>query len=116
MHTTGITTLSMILQQPPSRLEFARVLGTFAGERGEDLLRMKGLIAFTDRPDRIGVVHAVQHTIYRPEWLERWPDHDERSRLVFITRDITAAEVFDRFDAFRPLAWAASEPVPLRSA
>jgi G3E family GTPase len=115
MHTTGIATLSMILRQSPSRFEFARVLGTLARERGEDMMRMKGLIAFTDRPDRIGVVHAVQHTIYRPEWLLHWPNHDDRSRLVFVTRDIPAAEMFDRFNAFRPVAWAASEPMPLRS-
>jgi G3E family GTPase len=109
LHTSGIVTASLVLERPPSRFEFARALGTLASERGEDLLRMKGLIAFADRPDRIGVVHAVQHTIYRPDWLERWPDADDRSRLVFITRKISAAEIFDRFAAFSPRQWSARE-------
>jgi G3E family GTPase len=114
-HTMGIETVSLVLEKPPSRFEFARVLGKLAGERGEDLLRMKGLIAFTDRPDRIGVVHAVQHTIYRPDWLDHWPDPDERSRLVFITRDIQAAEIFDRFAAFGPQVWSAPDAATQRS-
>ena len=107
-HTAAIHTISVVLAQPPTRFAFARALGRLAAERGVDLLRVKGLLEFTDRPDRVAVIHAVQHTIYRPEWLERWPDADARSRLVFVTRGITAADIFERFAECSPLPWTAS--------
>jgi G3E family GTPase len=108
-HTGAIHTLSLVLAAPPTRLAFAKTLGRFASERGIDLLRVKGLIAFTDRADRVAVIHAVQHTIYRPEWLLQWPDADTRSRLVFITRGIDDADIFSRLAAFAPVAWSAAE-------
>jgi G3E family GTPase len=101
----GIETTSLVLQTPPGRMEFARALGRLASERGEDLLRMKGLVAFADRPDAVAVMHAVQHTLYRPQWLPDWPDADQRSRLVFILRDIPRAEIFERFAFVRPILW-----------
>ncbi len=107
-HTDAIRTLSLVLAAPPTRLAFAKALGRLASERGIDLLRVKGLIEFADRLDRVAVIHAVQHTIYRPEWLEQWPDADTRSRLVFITRGIDDADIFSRLADFAPLAWSAA--------
>ncbi len=104
-HTAGITTLSLVFTRPMTRLAFAQALGTLASERGEDLLRVKGLIAFADRPRQIGVIHAVQHTIYRPDWLDAWPDADTRSRFVFVVRDITAEAITTRFAAAAPVPW-----------
>ena len=104
-HTAGITTLSLVLTEPMTRLAFAKALGTLASEHGEDLLRVKGLIAFTDRPQQVGVIHAVQHTIYRPDWLDTWPDADTRSRLVFVVRDIAAAAIIALFADAAPILW-----------
>jgi G3E family GTPase len=106
-HTDGITTCSLILRRPPTRFAFARVLGRLASDRGEDLLRAKGLIAFADRPDRVAIIHAVQHTISNPHWLEAWPDADARSRMVFITRAIAGEEILARFAEFDPVPWTA---------
>ncbi len=84
-----------------TRLEFAKALGGLARERGEDLLRVKGIVAFADT-DRPAAIHAVQHTLYPPDWLAGWPDADHTSRLVFITRDIPNAEIIARFEAGDP--------------
>ena len=73
-----------------SRLEFARALGGLAQDRGNDLLRVKGIVRFADRPDRPAVVQAAQHAMFTPEWLDDWPDDDQRSRLVFIVHDIAS--------------------------
>lgn len=108
-HTAAISTLSLVLSEPPTRFAFAHALGRLASDHGNDLLRVKGLINFADRPDRVAVIHAVQHTIYRPDWLEQWPDSDTRSRLVFITRGLAADEIRARFKAFRPVAWSAPD-------
>jgi G3E family GTPase len=45
-------------------------------------------------------VHAVQHTLYPPAWLERWPDDDRRTRLVFIGIGLEKASVAQIFDSF----------------
>jgi len=104
-HTAGLRTLSLIFTQVITRLAFARALGTLAAERGEDLLRVKGLISFADRPEQIAVIHAVQHTIYRPEWLDAWPDADTRSRLVFVVRDINPEVITTLFAEAAPRLW-----------
>ena len=96
-HSHGIATFAIVLDAAPSRLEFARALGHLAMARGNDLLRVKGIVAFADRPDRPAVVQAAQHTMFAPEWLDAWPDADRRSRLVFIVHDIAFEEIFERF-------------------
>ncbi len=83
------------------RLAFARALGGLARERGEDLLRVKGIVAFADAT-RPAAIHAVRHTLYSPDWLESWPEEAGAERLVFITRGIGADEVRARFAAGDP--------------
>ncbi|MBX9594911.1 MAG: GTP-binding protein, partial [Roseomonas sp.] len=96
-HADGIATHSLVLTQPPTRLSFARMLGRLAAERGEDLLRLKGLVEFTDQPGAPVLINAVQHTLYTPERLPAWPSEDRRSRLVVIAQDMNRAELLDRF-------------------
>jgi G3E family GTPase len=110
-HTGGICTISLVLSEPPTRFAFARALGGLAAERGADLLRVKGLLRFADRTDRVAIIHAVQHTIYRPEWLDRWPDDDARCRLVFVTRGIAEENILQRFAAFAPIPWTAADAI-----
>ena len=78
-------------------------LGDLAREHGEDLLRVKGLVAFADDAQGPAEIHAVQHTLYPPRWLDAWPDADHRSRLVFIVRDIASDMLLDRFVAGDPV-------------
>jgi G3E family GTPase len=103
-HTHGIDAFGIILQGELSRLDFARALGGLARERGTDLLRVKGIVCFADRPERPAVVQAAQHAMFAPEWLEDWPDEDHRSRLVFIVHDIPRDEIFAHFAFASPLA------------
>ena len=97
VHAHGIRGLSVRLRQPMSRLAFAMALGGLARDHGEKLLRVKGLVEFSDRPGGPAAIHAVQHTLYPPRWLERWPDSDQASRLVFIVRDLEPDEILRRF-------------------
>jgi G3E family GTPase len=102
-HTHGIDVFGVILAGELSRLDFARALGGLARERGADLLRVKGIVRFSDRPDRPAVVQGAQHAMFAPEWLDHWPDQDHRSRLVFIVHDIPRAEILAHFAFARPL-------------
>jgi len=97
VHSHGISAFTVILGGAVSRLDFARALGGLAQSRGNDLLRVKGILAFADRPERPAVVQAAQHAMFAPEWLSDWPDHDHRSRLVFVVHDITPGEILARF-------------------
>ncbi|HKS89455.1 MAG TPA: GTP-binding protein [Stellaceae bacterium] len=96
-HSHGIATYSVVLERPVSTFAFARALGGLAQERGYDLLRVKGLVAFADRPERAAVIQAAQHAMFAPEWLDDWPDADHRNRLVFIVHDIAPDEILARF-------------------
>ena len=61
--------------------------------RGEDLLRVKGLVKLRGSESRPTVVHGVQAVMHPPTTLRRWPTKDERTQLVFITRNITHDDV-----------------------
>jgi G3E family GTPase len=67
---------------------------------GPNLLRMKGIVKLAEAPDQPLVVHGVQHLLHPPATLERWPDEDRRTRLVFIVRDVDPRTVRELFDAF----------------
>jgi G3E family GTPase len=101
-HSHGITAHALVLHRRMTRMEFAVALGGLARERGEDLLRVKGFIEFADQPGRPAELHAVQHTLYPPRWLDAWPDADHTQRLVFIVRDIAPEEIKRRFHAGDP--------------
>jgi G3E family GTPase len=67
---------------------------------GNRLLRVKGIVKLAEMPDTPVVVHGVQHVFHPTARLERWPDDDHRTRLVFITRDLPQRTVQDLFEAF----------------
>ncbi len=67
---------------------------------GDKLLRLKGIVKLAEMPDTPVVVHGVQHVFHPTARLERWPDDDHRTRLVFITRDLPEATVAELFEAF----------------
>ena len=67
---------------------------------GAQLLRVKGIVKLAEMPDTPVVVHGVQHVFHPPARLERWPDDDHRSRIVFITRDLPERTVREMFEAF----------------
>jgi G3E family GTPase len=109
-HTHGIAAYAVMLRRPCSRLDFARALGGLARDRGEDLLRVKGIIGFSDRAERPAFVQGAQHALYPPVWLERWPDDDRRSRLQFIVHGIARDDILARF------AFAGAQPLAAMAA
>ena len=67
---------------------------------GANLLRMKGIVKVEDDPARPVVLHGVQHVFHPPVRLAGWPDGDERTRLVFIVKDIEKPMIEGLFRAF----------------
>ena len=91
----GISAHAFVIDEALQWDAFAQWLDYVTALKGEDLLRMKGLLHMADEPDRPLVVHAVQHVVHPPVRLDAWPDAERRSRLVFIVRDIDR-EVIER--------------------
>jgi G3E family GTPase len=67
---------------------------------GANMLRMKGIVKVSDDPARPVILHGVQHVFHPPIRLETWPDNDQRTRLVFIVKDIDKAMIEGLFKAF----------------
>jgi G3E family GTPase len=76
---------------------------------GDKLLRVKGIVKLAEMPETPVVVHGVQLIFHPTARLERWPDDDHRTRLVFITRDLPERTVAELFEAFLGAA-AADRP------
>ena len=57
--------------------------------RGEQLLRIKGIVD-AEGQDKPRVIHGVQHMLFPATTLERWPDGQRESKLVFIVRGLDA--------------------------
>jgi G3E family GTPase len=67
---------------------------------GENLLRLKGIVKIAETPARPVVIHGVQHIFHPAVQLAAWPDADERTRIVLITRDLDPSAVQKLFGAF----------------
>ncbi|HKP19650.1 MAG TPA: GTP-binding protein [Gaiellaceae bacterium] len=66
--------------------------------RGEDVLRVKGLLDVGAEGPLL--INGVQHVVHPPEHLPEWADEDRRSRLVFIGRGFTGEELERSLAAF----------------
>ena len=64
---------------------FTTALELLLAHRGEDLLRVKGIVDIAEYPGTPAIIHGVQHVFSDPVWLDAWPDEDRRTRIVFIT-------------------------------
>jgi G3E family GTPase len=67
-------------------------LERISGRHGENILRIKGLLNIAGREQPVAV-HGVHYLQHPPVPLERWPDNDRSSRLVFIVRDMDRAPI-----------------------
>ncbi len=101
-HEDDVSAVSVMLDEPLQWLGFGVWLTMLLHARGQDLLRVKGLVDVgADGPV---VVNCVQHVVHPPQHLPAWPDSDHRSRLVFIGRDLDPAAIESSIRAFDALA------------
>jgi len=83
-HTAGIASIVIEREAPIPALALTLWLQGLAEHAGARLLRLKGLVALAEQPDRPAVLHAIQHMVHPLEWLEAWPGADRTSRIVLI--------------------------------
>jgi G3E family GTPase len=102
-HSDGLVSFVVREDAPLSWPTFARAMETLIALRGPDLLRVKGFLNVEGCRGPV-VVQFVQHLAHPPVELASWPDEDQASRIVFITRNIGEAQVRELFEAVRALA------------
>jgi G3E family GTPase len=90
-HDDGISSHCLVIDDPIPPVLFDFFLDTLKIGAGPDLLRIKGLVALTDDPERPVVLHGVQHLIHPIDRLDRWPSEDRRTRIVLIGRNLNVA-------------------------
>jgi G3E family GTPase len=121
-HDERIRAFCLTSDEPIRQASLDMFLDLLRSSQGSKLLRVKGLVALAEDPERPVVIHGVQHVVHVPAVLPRWPSGDRRSRLVFIVDDLDRGTVEALWNAFlgrpsvdRPDAAALSDnPLSLR--
>jgi G3E family GTPase len=88
-HSDSIQSYCLTIEAPMSRFAFSVAFELLAANQGPDLLRVKGIVKLAEHPDQPVVIHAVQHIVHPPRRLDAWPSDDTRTKLVFITNNIS---------------------------
>ncbi len=76
---------------PIDPARFARFLTLLGELAGPELLRVKGLVATTDAPDRPWLVQGAQHALAPTLRLPAWPEGAKETSLVAIGEDVAWA-------------------------
>lgn len=101
-HSDGIGSFVLTENAPLPWPVFAKTMDALMQMRGPDLLRVKGFLNVKNCNGPV-VVQFVQHLAHPPVELQRWPDDNRQSRVVFITRNISEQQVRGLLDAMRNL-------------
>ena len=94
----GIENFVLTRESPLTREEAQFLLDGIAQNLGTGLLRVKGLVNVAEEPGRPAVIQGAQHLLHTMTWLDRWPDSDHRSRIIFITQGIPRDSLRDIID------------------
>ncbi len=92
-HATDIATFNLIRETALPADALQLLLASLERYLGPHLLRVKGLVHVAEDPEQPAVIQGAQHLLHNLTWLPRWPDEDRRTRIVFITQGIAAAEL-----------------------
>ena len=96
-HGAGIDSFVIELTKAVDGERFNDFLQGLAADFGQHLLRIKGILHVSSSPEKPAVVHGVQHIVFPVSWLDRWPNDERSSKLVFITQNLAPHVVKDRF-------------------
>ena len=80
-------------REPVGAQALARFFARLGAMLGPRLLRVKGLVATAEFPDRPLVVQGAQHVFHPPRRLPAWPDGERQTRLVVISDGLESADV-----------------------
>ncbi|WP_428485816.1 CobW family GTP-binding protein [Rhodopila sp.] len=97
-HDDAVTSVSLTSDAPLDMQRFHQWIGDVLAEKGQDLLRTKGILQFKDDNERFAF-QAV-HMIADGDYIGPWKAGDPRqSRIVFIGRELNRPELRRGFEA-----------------
>jgi G3E family GTPase len=97
-HDEEIQSVSVSVDGPVNPARFQRWITNLLREKGQDILRSKGIMA-VENEDKRYVFQGV-HMIMDSNWGQPWKDGDKRvSRLVFIGRNLDSDALRKGFEA-----------------
>ncbi len=97
-HNDDVASMSFEVTRPIDPEKFNAWIGTLLAEKGQDLLRTKGILAYPDE-DRRFAFQAV-HMIADGDFIGPWPESEPRqSRIVFIGRNLNRPQLRRGFEA-----------------
>jgi G3E family GTPase len=97
-HDDDVTSVCLRTDRPLDGTRLVDWLRRLLAERGQDLLRTKGILAIAGQENRF-VVQAV-HMLMEGDFATPWQRQESRdSRLVFIGRNIDRAQLREQFEA-----------------
>jgi len=102
-HDASIRSFCLWFEQPFTWDSFSAGVQVLTSLRGADLLRVKGIVNVAGEPGPV-VVQGAQHVFHPPVTLDAWPSGDRRSRIVFITRNLTRESIAALFAAVGTLS------------
>ncbi len=95
LHDRDIASFCFTRTEPITREALRLLLDALQQNLGPNLLREKGIVHVAEEPDRPAVIQGAQQLLHNLSWLDRWPDADRRSKIVFITQGYDRADVED---------------------
>jgi len=102
-HDASIGSFCLWFEQPFTWDTFSAAVQVLTSLRGPDLLRVKGLVNVSGERGPV-VVQGAQHVFHPPVTLDAWTSEDRRSRIVFVTRNLSRESVEALFAAVGTLA------------
>ena len=99
-HNEDVASMSFEVEAPLDPEKFNAWIGALLAEKGQDLLRTKGILSYAGE-DRRFAFQAV-HMIADGDYVGRWKDGEPRtSRLVFIGRNLNRPQLRRGFESTR---------------
>ncbi len=97
-HDDAVASVSLTSDRPLDRERFNRWIGAVLMEKGQDLLRTKGILHFRGNNERFAfqAVHMLADGEFIGPWKEGAP---RQSRIVFIGRNVDRSELERGFEA-----------------
>lgn len=98
-HDDRIASFCLTIDQPTPWEDFADWMEALLRLRGEDILRVKGVV-WTTQIDHPVAIHGVQHVFHPPVRVQTWPAGRPLTQIVFITRDLSRKSVEGMYLAY----------------
>jgi G3E family GTPase len=96
-HSDDIASMSFELSRPVDPERFNQWIQALLAEKGGDMLRTKGILAFPNE-DRRFAFQAV-HMMADGDFVGKWPEGERRSKLVFIGRNLNRPQLRRGFES-----------------